>query len=206
MSTYSGPREGECSEHPVPLGWLDQMMEDGHLPRDLKVWYIRHEVVADEGVTHFFVENHLVEGARSEFVQNGGQWHKVGWDEAEKYRGRGWRSVNEPHGVNSDGLGPARCAAFARDQEVCERVWSGAIGYPADGVYMEFHKKWGPRRGLRYWKITGHKTDLGDKHLYYPDNIPGKLHEHAQHFVNSIGAKSTKEAEASTISALQFRG
>ena len=40
MSTYSGPREGECSEHPVPLGWLDQMMEDGHLPRDLKVWRV----------------------------------------------------------------------------------------------------------------------------------------------------------------------
>ena len=40
MSTYSGPREGECSEHPVPLGWLDQMMEDGNLPRDLKVWRV----------------------------------------------------------------------------------------------------------------------------------------------------------------------
>ena len=40
MSTYSGPREGECSERPVPLGWLDQMMEDGHLPRDLKVWRV----------------------------------------------------------------------------------------------------------------------------------------------------------------------
>ena len=40
MSTYSGPREGECSEHPVPLGWLDQMMEDGHMPRDLKVWRV----------------------------------------------------------------------------------------------------------------------------------------------------------------------
>jgi Ca2+-dependent lipid-binding protein len=40
MSTFSGPREGECSERPVPLGWLDQMMEDGHLPRDLKVWRV----------------------------------------------------------------------------------------------------------------------------------------------------------------------
>jgi hypothetical protein len=40
MTTYSGPREGECSDHPVPLGWLDQMVEDGHLPRDMKVWRV----------------------------------------------------------------------------------------------------------------------------------------------------------------------
>ena len=40
ISTYSGPREGECSDHPVPLGWLDQMVEGGHLPRDLMVWRI----------------------------------------------------------------------------------------------------------------------------------------------------------------------
>jgi len=143
-------------------------------------------LVADEDVTHFFVESHLVEGARSEQVYNDGQWWKVDWDEARKYPSRGWRSVNEPHGVNSSGDGLARCVAFARDQAVCEKVWSGTIGYPADPVYLEFHKKWGPRRGLRYWKITGPKTDLGDKHLYHPDPIAGKVHEHAQHFVNSV--------------------
>ena len=38
LSTYSGPREGVCSDHPVPLGWLDQMVEEGHMPRDIKVW------------------------------------------------------------------------------------------------------------------------------------------------------------------------
>lgn len=143
-------------------------------------------LVADEGITHFFVENHLVENSRSEQVLNDGQWWKVGWDEAVKYPSRGWRSVNEPQGVNSDGTGLARVAAFARDPDVCESVWSGDIGYPADGVYLEFHKTWSPKRGLRYWKVTGKKTDLGDKHLYYPDNVPGKLHEHAMDFVNKI--------------------
>lgn len=143
-------------------------------------------LVADEGITHFFVENHLVENSRSEQVFNDGQWWKVGWDEAAKYPSRGWRSVNEPQGVNSDGTGLARVAAFARDPDVCESVWSGEIGYPADGVYLEFHKTWSPKRGLRYWKVTGKKTDLGDKHLYYPDNVPGKLHEHAMDFVNKI--------------------
>ena len=40
MTTWAGPREGECSEHPVSLGWLHQMAEEGHLPRDIKVWCV----------------------------------------------------------------------------------------------------------------------------------------------------------------------
>lgn len=146
-------------------------------------------LVADEDVTHFYVENHLIEGANSEQVFNDGQWWKVNWDEAKKYPTRGWRSVNEPHSVNSDGTGLGRLAAFGRDQDVCEQVWSGSIGYPADGVYLEFHKKWGPKRGLRYWKVTGNKVDLGDKHLYFPENIDSRVYEHATHFCNFVKSK-----------------
>ncbi|MEQ9460597.1 MAG: DUF1957 domain-containing protein [Phycisphaeraceae bacterium] len=155
-------------------------------------WGRRHgrigieHLVADEGITHFYTEHHLIEQARSEFVFNDGDWWKVGWDESAKYPGRGWNSVHEPHGVNSDGLGPARVAAFARDPIICETVWSGDIGYPASGEYMEFHKKWSPKRGLRYWKVTGNKVDLGDKHLYYPDDIPHKIHQHVSHFVDQL--------------------
>ena len=146
-------------------------------------------LVADEGITHFFLEHHLVESSRSEWVNNGGNWHKVDWNEAEKYPARGWRNVHETHGLNSDGSDMARVTVLARAPQICESVWSGAVGYPADGVYLEFHRKWGERRGLRYWKITGKGTDLGDKHLYYPENIPGKLHEHAQHFCNQVKAR-----------------
>ncbi|WP_432798174.1 1,4-alpha-glucan branching protein domain-containing protein [Poriferisphaera sp. WC338] len=170
----------ECAYRPSgdwnpPIGWGRKQGRIG----------VEH-LVADEGVDHFFVESHLIEGSRSEQVYNDGKWWKVDWDEARKYPNRGWRSVNEPHGVNSDGTGLAAAAAFARDQAVCEQVWSGAIGYPADGVYLEFHKAWSPKRGLRYWKITGNKVDLGDKHLYVPDDVPGKMHEHVSHFVNTI--------------------
>jgi 1,4-alpha-glucan branching enzyme len=146
-------------------------------------------LVGDEGVTHFFVEHHLIEGSRSEQVLNAGQWWKVNWEEALKYPARGWRSVHEAHGVNSDGTGLARVVAFGRDPDVCQQVWSGAIGYPASGEYLEFHKKWGPKRGLRYWKITGNKVDLGDKHLYYPDDVPHKIHQHAQHFCNFVKSR-----------------
>jgi 1,4-alpha-glucan branching enzyme len=142
-------------------------------------------LVADEGISHFFVEHRLIEESRSEWVNNDG-WKKVGWDEAAAYPGRGWRSVHEPAWVNSDGSGPGRAAAFARDPRICEQVWSGTVGYPANGVYLEFHKKQGQRRGLRYWKVTGKGIDLGQKEPYYPDDIPGRIHEHACHFSDRV--------------------
>ncbi len=143
-------------------------------------------LIGDENIHHFFVEHHLIERSNSEQVFNNGQWWKIGWDEGQKYPSRGWRSVHEAHGVNSDGTGLARAFALARDPQVCQQVWSGAIGYPAAGEYLEFHKKWGPKRGLRYWKITGNKVDLGDKHLYYPDDVPPKMHEHVSHFCGFV--------------------
>jgi 1,4-alpha-glucan branching enzyme len=143
-------------------------------------------LAADEGLTHFFVEHQLIEGSRSEWSRQGDGWCKVGWDEAGKDPKRGWHSVYEPHLVNSDGSGPGRIAAFGRDPAVCERVWSGTIGYPADGVYLEFHKKRGRRRGLRYWKITGAQLGLGSKDPYHPDDTAGKVYEHAQHFCQFV--------------------
>jgi len=141
--------------------------------------------LAAEGLTHFFVESTLIEHSRSEWVDNDG-WRKVDWKEADKYPDRGWRSVQEPVRVASDGTGPGDTVAFARDPDTCERVWSGDIGYPADGVYLEFHKKRGERRGLRYWKITGSKLDLGAKEPYYPQDVAGKVYEHAHHFCDAV--------------------
>lgn len=141
--------------------------------------------LASEGLTHFFVEGLLVEDSRSEWVDNGG-WLKVDWEEAIKYPERGWRSVLEPVRVASDGTLDHNVVAFARDNTVCEKVWSGDVGYPADGVYLEFHKKHGERHGLKYWKVTDRKTDLGGKEPYYPQDIPGKIHEHASHFCDQV--------------------
>ncbi|MEJ2719855.1 MAG: hypothetical protein P8181_01765 [bacterium] len=138
-----------------------------------------------EGLRYFFVENQLIEHSRSEWVDNAG-WQKVDWQEAVKYPSRGWRSVQEPVRVASDGSTPGGVTAFARDRAICEQVWSGDIGYPADGVYLEFHKKHGERRGLRYWKITGHKLDLGAKQPYYPDDVSGKIFEHVSHFCGGV--------------------
>jgi 1,4-alpha-glucan branching enzyme len=143
-------------------------------------------LIADEGVTHFFVENHLVESCRSEYVRAGDGWRKVSWDEARDNPGRGWRSVHEPVWISSDGTPATRVAVLARDPKICEQVWSGSVGYPADGAYLEFHKKHGEKRGLRYWKITGTQVDLGAKAPYYPDDIQGKVFANARHFCNEV--------------------
>lgn len=139
--TPSGVWLPECAYRPEgpwrpPNGW------DGRWRPGIE------QILAEEGVTHTFVETHLV-----------GDWRMH-----EPYRLAGGVSV------------------FARDRQVCEQVWSGDLGYPADGVYLEFHKRNGPRRGLRYWKVTGRHTGLGDKHWYYPDDVPGKVFEHVAHF------------------------
>jgi len=143
-------------------------------------------MLADESVTHCFVEHHLVERSNSEHVLNYGNWQKVDWQEAVKYAGRGWRSINELHALDSDASGEVRVVAFARDQKICEQVWSGWIGYPADPAYLEFHKRWGPKRGLRYWKVTGKNVDLGQKHLYDPEAIAGKVYANARHFCDFV--------------------
>jgi 1,4-alpha-glucan branching enzyme len=158
-----------------PIQWGDSRLRPGI-----------DDIVADEGVTHYFVESHLIEQSRSEWTGADGHWHRVSWDEALNNPGRGWRSVHEPAWVNNHGTDTRRTAAMARDPAICEQVWSGVIGYPANGVYLEFHKKHGEKRGLRYWKVTSTGVDLGGKDPYYPDDISGKVFEQARHFCDRI--------------------
>lgn len=140
------------------------------------------ELFAHEGVRFFFVDQHLYAEARSEGVVDAdGAFHKVGWDQAAWDHNRAWRSVLEPHGVSSRG-GPASLVALARHPEVSEQVWSGRVGYPGDGRYLEFHKREG-HDGLRYWKVTGPGVDLGAKHAWHPDDVVVAVRDHARHFV-----------------------
>ena len=122
------------------------------------------ELVSQEGLTHFFVDYHM--------VTNGD--------------GAGQINVHQPVWVDGNDSQKPTMTAFARDPYICKQVWCGFVGYPADGVYLEFHKRQGPRRGLRYWKVTDRKSDLGAKHFYYPDDIPGKIYEQSRHFCNEV--------------------
>lgn len=96
-------------------------------------------------------------------------------------------------------------AAFARDLESSEQVWSSEIGYPGDGIYREFHKDAGyeldydyvkpflhsdgVRRntGIKYHAITDKKGVY--KALYNPIKARNRAIEHARDFVKNREAQ-----------------
>lgn len=147
---------------------------------DARLRFGTDAILAAEGVKFTFLDAHLFRGARSEGMRTPTGYRKVGWDQAGWDEGRAWRSVLEPHIATTDGSDTG-LAVFGRHPEVSEQVWSGQVGYPADGRYLEFHKKHGDN-GLRYWKVTSARAGLGEKERYYPDDIDGAVFSHAQHF------------------------
>jgi 1,4-alpha-glucan branching enzyme len=142
-------------------------------------------MVAGAGLDHFFVDTHAIAQAKplGTIEANGfrsvfeAQLH---WD----HDSRGWHSPMEPVGV-ANSPRRANCFAFARHPGVSQQVWSGTIGYPAAGEYLEFHRKHGDR-GLRYHRVTSRTTPLGEKQAYEPNDIAGKIFEHSQHFCSVI--------------------
>lgn len=92
-------------------------------------------------------------------------------------------------------------AAFGRDHESSQQVWSSEVGYPGAPEYREFYKDlgWeaeynyikpyimpnGQRKniGIKYHKITSRDLGLSDKALYDPYWAKEKAAEHAENFV-----------------------
>ena len=131
------------------------------------------ELVAEAGVEYFVVESHA--------VLNG--------------------EPRPRYGVHA----PVRCAngvaAFARDLETGEQVWSASVGYPGDPAYREFYRDlgWdaplealrphlradGQRRalGIKYHRVTGRDVPLSHKQPYDPAAASARAREHAGHFV-----------------------
>lgn len=146
-------------------------------------------IFGEAGVEFFFVDSHLLTGSWPVAVLHGEQVEPVDGAQAEWDTHRAWRSPNEPVRVVEWGaLTPV--TVLGRSPEVSEQVWSGKIGYPGDGRYLEFHKRHG-MRGHRYWKITGRDVDLGDKQPYFPDDVQEVLYNQAGHFVETVKNKAT---------------
>jgi 1,4-alpha-glucan branching enzyme len=91
------------------------------------------------------------------------------------------------YGVYATGAPGARVSFFIRDTETSEQVWS-SLGYPGDPWYLEFHKKRDPG-GLRYWRVTDQKSDLGAKMVYEPEKAQERMKEHAGHFAALLEKK-----------------
>jgi 1,4-alpha-glucan branching enzyme len=110
-------------------------------------------------------------------------------------------------GIYAPVITPAGVAAFARDVETSEQVWSADIGYPGDVDYREFYRDLGfdgdydyirpylhsdgVRRnlGIKYYRVTG-KVDLGAKQPYVPQWATGKAASHAGHFMHNRQAQA----------------
>lgn len=91
-------------------------------------------------------------------------------------------------------------AAFARDMESAQQVWSAESGYPGDARYREFYRDLGydldydyikpylhsdgVRRniGMKYHKITG-KVSLNQKQAYNPAEAREVAAQHAGNFM-----------------------
>lgn len=103
-----------------------------------------------------------------------------------------------------------RVAAFARDAETAEQVWSAEAGYPGDPAYREFYRDigWdaprdyiaphlhadGARRplGIKYHRVTGRDVPLSDKRPYDPHAARARAITHAAHFVGERVAQAAR--------------
>ncbi|HSB62422.1 MAG TPA: 1,4-alpha-glucan branching protein domain-containing protein, partial [Vicinamibacteria bacterium] len=94
------------------------------------------------------------------------------------------RSPYLPYRIASRG-GTGQATAFFRDPRTTLQVWSREHGYPGDFAYLEFHKKHFPG-GLRFWRITDARNDLGTKEVYDPAAAAERTRGHARHFVELV--------------------
>lgn len=147
-------------------------------------WYL-----AANGLKYFFVDTHLTMGGLAQgvyaarFALLKELWKQFS-DSYEPVEPKEGRTPYEPYLIHSrEPISPV--AFFTRDERTGILVWSGEHGYPGDGTYLDFHKKHFPG-GLRYWKVTAAKLDLGAKMEYYLDDVPPRLDENASHFVNTV--------------------
>ena len=132
------------------------------------------QAVGESDLDFFFVDTHLI-GQTSRAVS------PYGGEETPAPH-TPLRPLYQPYTVEGAFERDHPVAAFARDPRTGLQVWSGEVGYPGDGHYLDFHKKRYPG-GHRYWQVTGHDVAIEDKLPYWPQQGCERLKAHAAHFV-----------------------
>lgn len=148
------------------------------------------EHLVDAGYRYFFVDAHLVTGARPLGLASEGQ-EGLSVAEASAALADAQRTPYRIWRVSPPGKG-AGVAAFARDPKASAQVWSRHGGYPGDGAYLDFHKIRWPG-GLKYWRVTGQTVDMGNKEPYEPRVAAHHADAHAAHFARLIDAIAADE-------------
>lgn len=155
------------------------------------------EFLAEAGLRYTVVDSHLLAGgeALGVYIDRFEALRRL-WEQSQQgvLRRPTERTLYRAYLASSGGEGSASVAVFGRDTRTAIQVWSGEHGYPGDYWYLEFHKKHFPG-GLRYWRVTESEADLGSKAPYEPEQIPERLGEQADHFVDVIRGLVQEEAE-----------
>jgi len=143
------------------------------------------ELLAEAGIEYFFVDTHLVEES-IQFtpykMMSGDLGLRLHNLPAHDLKQNGdLDAVYRPYVVDGPGV-DIPVIAFPRDPQTGLQVWSGDTGYPADGNYLDFHKKRWPG-GHRYWQVTLAQSEMASKQPYYPEEAQARTRIHAEHFV-----------------------
>jgi 1,4-alpha-glucan branching enzyme len=144
------------------------------------------EALAEAGLEFFFVDTHLVEESmlftpyQMKTGELGLRLHNLPAHELK--RKSDLEAVFRPYLVEGPLAHAHSVTVFTRDPKTGLQVWSGDTGYPADGNYLDFHKKRWPG-GHRYWQVTQAQSDMALKAPYYPEEARERSKVHAEHFV-----------------------
>jgi len=147
------------------------------------------EALAAAGLKYFFVDTHLIEESmlftpyQMKTGELGLRLHNLPAHELK--RKSDVEAVFRPYLVDGPLAKTDPITVFPRDPKTGLQVWSGDTGYPADGNYLDFHKKRWPG-GHRYWQVTQAQSDMALKAPYIPHEAQERSRVHAGHFVDLV--------------------
>lgn len=170
----------ECGYRPAGLWQQPVVSADAQATPHAAERIGTEEVVALGGLRYFFVDTQLVEQSLH-FTPYARQSAALPETLAEA----DLRDVYRPYYADGPLAHRNPVAVFPRDPRTGLQVWSGELGYPGDGEYLDFHKKRWPG-GHRYWRVTDVKIDMGSKEPYSPQRAIARTRAHAQHFAGLV--------------------
>ena len=184
----------ECGYRPAGY-WQPPVAGDGG--RNFPGFYrigVEHALL-ESGLRFFVADGHLIEGSRG-FGSAFGSFNSALAADADLEAERPANTLYQAYGVEdrSSPQASGKTTVFPRDPRTGFQVWSGDSGYPADGVYLDFHKKRSPG-GLRYWRVTGRGVGLGEKAIYAPEEALQRAGEHGRHFVSLVRGQLQRAAD-----------
>jgi 1,4-alpha-glucan branching enzyme len=178
----------ECGYRPAGL-WQPPVQAAGDPGPSAPFFRIGvEEALADAGIEYFFVDTHLVEESIlfTPYQMTSGNLGLRLHNLPVQHK-RGLEAVYHPYIVDGPLADSRPVTIFPRDPHTGLQVWSGDTGYPADGNYLDFHKKRWPG-GHRYWQVTLAQSEMESKQPYYPEEAAARTLVHAAHFAELVAS------------------